>query len=311
MSDLSALLRHWRGNWNAIRYMFAHHDLRTFARLMDDHLRAMFRAKIGRKRYEVLDARLLNTQRKSSRVFVFGSGYSLNEMTDAEYARISKDDSLGFSGSIYLKRLNLTYLLLRAWTETSAGSLAWRNDADEVVGAIVANDQLKETVFLLQEGLTAIFPNRLIGEGLWPIDRRLCFFRSDKISKYPHRDYRQGVVHGSSTLCSAISMAVGLGYDEIVLVGVDLYDNRYFWLPPDKTLGWSESERKLVAADRTIRGAKVTGVHNTVNNGVVAMLADWRRHLLSKYNIELKIYNPESLAASALPLFDRMHESRH
>jgi hypothetical protein len=304
VSDLLAVLRHWRGNWNAIRYMFAHHDLRTFAQLMDDHLRAAFRAWVARRDYRVLDTAALRARKKSRRVFVFGSGYSLNEMNDDEYARIGREDSLGFTGSIYLKRLDLTYLLLRAWTETSAGSLAWRKDADEVIGAIVANDRLKDTIFVLQEGLTAIFPNRLVGERVWPADRSLSFFRSDKVSKYPHRDYRDGVVHGTSTLCSAISMAVGLGYDEIVLVGVDLYDSRYFWLPPDKTLGWSASEGKLVAADRTVRGAEVTGVHNTVNNGVVTLLADWRRHLLSAYGVEMKVYNPRSLAAGALPVFD-------
>jgi hypothetical protein len=286
-------------------WILRNHPVPIAARLLAELARARWGMQRERHAYAELSLRDFMARRRSRRVFVFGSGYSINEIPDDEWARIARDDTIGFSGSIYLKRVALTFLLLRAWTETSAGTLAWRKDANEVLGAIASNPFLARTAFALQSGLTAIFINRLIAHRMWQRERPMYFYWVDRVSRLPHRDLGQGIVHGKSTLCSAISLAVGLGYEEIVLVGVDLYDSRYFWLPPDKTLGWSEQDGKLVASNVTARGAPVTSTHNTVHNGIIDYLGGWHRHLADRHGVTLSVYNPRSLLTRTMPVFRR------
>lgn len=302
---MTAQVKHLAAVGHALLWTWRNHDVATFLRLVGENYKARRMAARATADYDVLDDNGLRGCKTSGRAYLFGSGYSINDLTDAERAEFAKHDTIGFSGSIYLQKIPLTYLILRAWNETSAGSLVWKKDTEEVLGAIRANPWLDSTVFIFQKGLTAIFSNRLIGHRLWDRSRRLYFYLADKVSPLPHRDLKNGLVHGKSTLCSAISLAVALGYEEIVLVGVDLYDNRYFWLPEDKTLGWSEEEQKLVASDQTVRGAEHTSVHNTVHNGIIQFLGDWNRHLDKAYGVKLMVYNPKSLLAASLPVFAR------
>lgn len=303
MYPLSTQLKHYAATSRAILWMWRNHPYPVFRQLLDEHLDALHRACAAAPAHNMIDRQGILARKTSDRVFVFGSGYSLNDIPDAEWAKFGGHDTLGFSGSIYMKKLPLTYLLLRAWTETSAGSLAWRNDANDVLGVIDANPYLKDTVFAFPEGFTAIFSNRLLGYDLWRREQPTFWYLADKVSQYPHRKLEQGLVHGMSTLCSALSLAVALGYNDIVLVGVDLYDSRYFWLAPDKTLGWSEEEQKLVASDTTVRGAAVVSQHNTVNNGIVDYLGGWNRHLEKHYGARMSVYNPRSLLARTIPVF--------
>jgi hypothetical protein len=307
--SLATTFKHWAATGRALLWMFRHHDVATFRQLVSDHVEARARAAKAAPAYRTLTARQLLSRKRSRRAYLFGSGYSLNELSEEEWQAFAKHDTIGFSGSIYLKKIPLDFLLLRAWTETSAGSLAWKKDAEEVLQAIATNPCLDNTVFTFPQGLTAIFTNRLIGHRIWNEKHQVYFYLADKVSQRPHRDLRQGLVHGMSTLCSAISLAVALGYDEIVLVGVDLYDSRYFWLPSDKTMGWSEQEQKLVASDRTVRGAEVTSPHNTVHNGIISYLGGWQDYLEKRHNVKLMVYNTRSLLTKSLPVFPREQET--
>jgi hypothetical protein len=298
-----ALLRQHAATAHTLIWMIRNHRLSVSSKLITDLVDARLRMACARSEYRELSSGDLLARRTSSRVFVFGSGYSINDISDDQWSRFSRDDTLGFSGSLYMRRVPLTFLLLRAWTETSAGSLAWRKDAEEVLEAMNSNPFLARTTFALQAGMTAVFANRLVGHRLWPRDRDTYFFISDKLSRLPHRNLENGIVHGKSTLCSAISLAVALGYDEIVLVGVDLYDSRYFWLPADKTLGWSAQEERLVPSTHTVRGAAVSSVHNTVINGIVDYLGEWGRGIQQRYGVRLSVFNPRSLLIRTLPQF--------
>ncbi len=53
-------------------------------------------------------------------------------------------------------------------------------------------------------------------------------------------------MHRSGTLFDAISLAYYLGYKKIILLGVDLYDARYFFAPKiNKYMGY-EKEQKYI-----------------------------------------------------------------
>ncbi len=287
-----------------ILWWYRNYPFATFRQLVSEHIESQRRVReVAPKKYQVLDHAELARVKKSKRVFVFGSGYSLNAIGDTEWGRIAEYDTIGFSGSFHLKKVPITYHLFRGWVETSAGSLAWKKETEDVCRLIDSNPWLKDTVFVLQEGFTAIFSNRLIGYEMLPPQYRVAFFLPDKVTRLPHRNMREGLAHRMTGLCSAVSLAVALGYEEIVLTGVDLYDSRYFWLKPDKTLGWSESEQRLVPADLNLRGADAHGTHNTVHNGIIQVMGEWHRFLRERYGVALSVHNPASLLTATVPVF--------
>lgn len=283
-------------------WMFRNQPFRVFAELMRVHWRAWRKAETACARVNLLGEEGLRARKRSDRIFVFGSGYSLNEIPDAEWLRIAECDSLAFSGSFYLRKFPFTYCMLRGWNETVDGVLNWRKDVEEVLGIIDANPFLDDSLFFLQRGFTATFCNHILASGLWNGARPMRRYYTDKAARFPTPG-RWEIAHRAGTLCSAVSLAVSLGYSEIVLAGVDLYDSRYFWLPPDKTLGWSESEQKLVASDTNSRGDAADHTHNTVHNGVIDIMGQWREHLSQNYGVRLSVYNPKSLMARSLPVF--------
>ena len=163
-------------------------------------------------------------------------------------------------------------MILRAWTETLEGNLNWRNDAEEVIKQVNENSYLLGTIFLFPMGPTSTFSNKIFANNLWPSNLKYKFFMSNKLAKLPQFHFKDGLTHSKGTLCSAISLACSLGYKNIVLIGVDLYDNRYFWLPSDKTLGWCEKQKKLMPMDVNPRGLKPDEKHNTATQGIIDVI---------------------------------------
>ena len=49
------------------------------------------------------------------------------------------------------------------------------------------------------------------------------------------RSFNSGIVHGFGSVISVVNIAYLMGWKHIVLVGIDLYDHRYFYLPPNET----------------------------------------------------------------------------
>jgi hypothetical protein len=82
-----------------------------------------------------------------------------------------------------------------------------------------------------------------------------------------------------------------MGWRQIVLVGIDLYDKRYFWLPPNEMRTYEKSNMTLTSSF-------------ICSEKIISMLGSWGKELKSK-GIELTVFNPKSLLADVLPKFDR------
>ena len=98
-----------------------------------------------------------------------------------------------------------------------------------------------------------------------------------------------GLTHSSSTLHDAINAAWLLGWKRIVLVGVDLYDRRYFWLGDDDVRG----------LDRE-RGAVSSDAHSQVDMGFIERIGTWAS-ILAEEGCTLEVLNPRSLLTRTLP----------
>lgn len=78
------------------------------------------------------------------------------------------------------------------------------------------------------------------------------------------------IFHKGATLFDVVNISYILGYKEIVLVGIDLYDRRYFWLERNET---DKCDLK--------RGKTYSDNHATTDN-VLSGLAFWSKYLKLK-----------------------------
>jgi glycosyltransferase involved in cell wall biosynthesis len=256
---------------------------------------------VRHRRYRVIGAAEVRKARRSERVFVFGSGASLNDLTDGEWSTIAEDDVFGFNAFYRQRWVRTDFHLLRGGVY---GELRWRPHGSEVQRLIAANPRYADTIFLLQDEYLGQFANVLVGRGLLPRGARIFRYRTLPGPGLPSRSLADGVRHSPGTLVDCVNLAALLGWREIVLVGVDLYDSRYFWLPTDRTLGYDPAVGNVVPMDlNSIRGNRPEDRHNTATSGVVEQMAAWR-DALDVEGVRLSVYNPRSLLAEVMPVFE-------
>jgi hypothetical protein len=261
---------------------------------------AWIRDRLSRRRYRPLTEEQLRAARRSDTVFVFGCGSSLNELAEEEWELFREHDSLGFNAFFRQDWLPVGFHLFRVGV---LESLRWRPYAELAGRSVAESPHYRDTIFLLQEGYMAQFSNQLVGHRLLPEGAPVFRYRTARGKGLPNRSLRDGVRHIAGTLDDAVSAAYAIGWKEIVLVGVDLYDSRYFWLPADKTSTSDPATGEAIAADvNTYRGLRAEDLHSTAQHGVVDLMADWAEHLAGE-GVRLSVYNPRSLLASVLPVY--------
>lgn len=284
-------------------------QLRTLReRGLIEHLRwngilvdAAVRERLHRSRYVTLSDRELLDSRKSETVFVFGSGYSLNDISADQWRAIALHDTFGINMAIHEKWVRMDYHLLRGGVEGS--SLKWRAYAADFCQTIAANPQFRTTIFLLQGEYYGQFANQIVGYALLPPGSRIYRFHTSREDGLPTHSLRQGLRHVAGTLSDAVNAAVLIGWRHIVLAGVDLYDSRYFWLGPDEVLDMDPATGLLRTARINVRGHRATDAHNTAQNGIVQTMGEWREHLEREHGVKLSVLNPRSLLADVMPVY--------
>lgn len=245
----------------------------------------------NRQHYRFADEAELRARRRSDTVFVFGSGASLNELSEDDWAEIARHDTFGFNWFVHEHFVRCDFHLVRGIPDTDLDPSVWRPQLEEYFCLVRANPLFAETVFLVHGGFRAINGNRAIGHRLLPQTNPVFRWRTDVRKELPSRSFGDGLVHGHSTLQECINAAYLLGWKRIVLAGVDLYDRRYFWLAPDET--------------RSVdfrRGAVASETHARVASGMVETLGRWRQWLAAE-GVELEVLNPRSLLAETLTVF--------
>jgi len=245
--------------------------------------------RLNRSRYRTLSESELLGTRTSDTAFVFGSGRSLLEITPDEWQRIAACNTLGFSEFHRQDFVRADYHMVGEVADEAG--MDHREGLREYARLLGENPHYAGTVLFLQEGWPARDSNELVGRRLLPPGARLFRYRrtSRGVFASPTRSFGEGVTHGWNSAISATNLALLLGYRQIVLAGVDMYDRGYFWLPEgarraNVPLSSSVDEPFPTAAD------------------VVELFRRWR-DLLEPDGVELSVYNARSLLADALPVF--------
>ncbi|HUQ86847.1 MAG TPA: hypothetical protein VM096_04755 [Vicinamibacterales bacterium] len=256
-------------------------------------LPAQLRAWVGflsnKHHYELLTEAQLRDSRRSDTVFIFGSGGSLNDISASEWRAIEAHDTFGFNWFVHQQFVRSDFHVVREIGEWQD----WRSDIRRYFDLINSNPRFANTRFLVQTGLGGVNGNRAIWLRLLPRLRRVFLFRSHRGSRLPSTSLADGVAHTEGTLSDCINLAALLGWRHIVLCGVDLYNRQYFWLP---------------SGEPRHGDSTTVGPHNTAIGGIVDSVGAWRE-FYARQGVSLYVYNPKSLLAQVLPVWQRPAET--
>jgi hypothetical protein len=262
---------------------------------------SLLRDRVNRRAYVGLSEAQACAARRSDTVFVFGSGASLNDIAPSEWEAIAEHDTFGFNAFYHQQWVRVDFHLIRGGTY---GSLSPVARAEELRGALRSNPRYAETIFVLQDDYLGHYANFVVGRSYLPTAARLFRYRTAFGVGPASRTFAEGIRHAPGTLVDVVNCAYCLGWKEIVLVGVDLYDSRYFWLPPDQTLTHDPTGQNIVAGSvNAMRGNRPQDVHNTIRGGIVELMTGWGAQLADD-GVTLSVYNPRSLLADVLPVFE-------
>ena len=245
--------------------------------------------------YKYLTHDQLIKEKSSNKLFVFGSGYSLNEIPAKEYESINRFDTLGYNQIFKQDFVDLTFYLFREVGPHKG--VAQVNDTLEDFRMNIKRQRFANTVYLLQDDLTAKMSIEAETRFLMPKGSRLAKYKtySGKLVP-PPENLRDGLVHFGTTLADSLCFGYQMGYEEVVLCGVDLYDRRYFFLNDEETHLTDKG-----------RGESKDSKHST-SNPVTSLVETWL-HIFQKKGIKISVHNPKSLLTKILPVFDKNYSN--
>ncbi len=123
------------------------------------------RDRLFRRRYTLLDEAGVRAARRSERVFVYGSGASMNDIPSDEWAAMAEHDTFGFNAFYWQQWIRVDFQLFRGG---AYGALRPDHRAEELSAAIRANPRFAETVFVMQDDFLGHYANFVVGRGYLP-----------------------------------------------------------------------------------------------------------------------------------------------
>ncbi|MFT4304531.1 MAG: hypothetical protein ACMXX8_00420 [Candidatus Woesearchaeota archaeon] len=229
--------------------------------------------------------------KKSDTIFIFGSGYSINDISKNEFKKICEHNTLSFNWFHNKEIIPIDYYIVR-----------------EIVDDFNLNS--KYSISRINKYFSNLKKNNLINSFLFvnintdtfPYIIKNKFLKKRKFKLYenqfrppyltPKIKNNNKIFHGGATLNDAIHLAYQLNFKNIILVGVDLYDRRYFWL----------NENEIRKDTDLIRGAKYSDIHNTTNI-IIKTIKEIKKQL-KKEKVNLYVYNEKSLLNKILPVYN-------
>ena len=176
-------------------------------------------------------------KKTSSLIFVIGSGWSINSITPEEWEIIGKYNTIGFNWSC-LHSFEPTFFLIR-----EQANLPQRKHKGETIKTLIKRvNRYKNTGCIICD-VRKHTPRAYAFHKDRRINAQCILVRDNKNKKYSRKlhkyfkldPFEHGLIHGRCTMYNVLHLVTYLGYQQVVFIGVDLRNSRYFWLGPKET----------------------------------------------------------------------------
>ncbi len=202
---------------------------------------------------------ILQKRQKSEKLFIFGSGSSINELNHSNYEEINRNCSIGINKWIFHDFVTNYYMI-----ELTADDNL--NQKFKLKILFLQKNKIKNPIFLIHKG--RINPKKIKTwmQGMDPKSVFLYeYIRPDTFKKNVKSQFAKTLellsninkksnvltLGVGATLERAISLTLLLGYSKIIILGIDLKNTKVFWSKKDKNFKDIES------------GQNVSGYHLT------------------------------------------------
>lgn len=251
----------------------------------------------------IMDIEDIKKSRCKDTIFIMGSGYSINDITREEWQHMEDaGDIFSFNYFFKCKFVPTNYHICgEIGGAPNYGSILRNSEHRKSIkyyyDELFSNPYYKDTIYFLRYGVDN--KKMPVPIAIWALlflkafkNKQVCPYRIviQKDTILEPSDNIYAISHYIATLSDAINISYILGYKKIVLVGIDLYDQRYFWLERNET-------RDIVLK----KGKTYSDIHGTADN-VLKGMSVWNEYLIKK-GVRLYIYNPRSLLNKVLPIY--------
>jgi hypothetical protein len=254
--------------------------------------------------------------KKSDTLFILGSGPSINLIKPDEWAHIAQCDSVGFNRWMAHDFIPTYYFVQFVKSKALMHLITTRSEAYSKVPFLIRGDYFAEGKLLLGElpELDFLKSHELFYVREYPISSR-CAIKPEKL--FRHTETLGLLKHGviaplvpkwRSTVGLLMSWAYQMGYQKIVLCGMDMQNNEHFWHEDSY-----EERRKMYKLPKIVpdKGGKYktnimafTDEHISPNTVpiYVKSLACWMKERAA---VETYVMNSQTVLFPDLPLYPR------
>lgn len=254
--------------------------------------------------------------KKSDKLFILGSGYSITSLNEKDWEHIKTHDSIGFNAWVFHDHTPTYYCM-----ETPTKSAHF----DAILNALnTKKKQYAKVPFIIQyqhlikstnnyKNLELPKENVYYNAPFMPnttskyLLKKLLQWWASKHSKNMH-----WLIHYSGSLSYIVAMGYMMGYKEIVLLGVDLNDSRYYFQDQGANEG-SKKYAKIHESTMKDMNRMATGsIHDTVNIKrtinygclpIDGYLYSFNK-IMRKKGVKLSIGNKKSRLSEGLPVYE-------
>jgi hypothetical protein len=262
----------------------------------------------------LFDIKKLERFKSSNTLFIMGSGPSICDMSDEQFRHISKHDSFGFTNWTMHDHVPTFYM-----NEFKSRTTELDNCQEQELANLVAKKDLYQNTALIFRAGSTIFKNiKGIEKYGFPFDNVFLaidigvngrnkneFIDSLKLLKnLGIIDINQLMLQKTSSLFRCIIFAYKLGYKKIVLCGIDLTGDQYFFekekekylkkgLIFPKLMAYRNKSHKTNDPEISTGGMAISDVVYATNDV-----------LLSPNSIKLSVSSDQSYFYPDFPLYD-------
>ena len=251
----------------------------------------------------IIDIEDIKKSRRKDTIFIMGCGYSINDITKEEWQHfVDVGDIFTFNKFYKGKFVPINYYICGEMSDAPNYGMILlnskhREEIKSYYDEIFSNPCYKDTIYFLRYKIEPIKAPATVA--LWALFF-LKAFKNKQVCPYRIVSWKGGILepsediyaisHLKATLSDVVNISYILGYKKIVLVGVDLYDRRYFWLERNET-------RDILLK----RGITYSDIFDPTGN-LIKNMEIWNKYLIKK-DVRLYIYNPRSLLNKVLPVY--------
>jgi len=248
--------------------------------------------------------RLLNekqfySKKESDTLVIYGSGYSINNLSKDKIEKFKEFDSIGFNW-FCKSGIPTTFYMLREQTTPSQRNV-YRGEGHRDLLKDLKNAYKDSCLIVIdmKESSNAwrgkrgwsIYTDYFSNDGVVLKERYYKYYKEKQYESFfgaaqNFNIFEEHVMYATCSMSIILNIATWLRYNCLIFVGIDLYDHRYFWL------------KKNELRERTKRIKRKLNKKHFTSNVTLKMVRD-----LHKMNPNIKLYveNPKSLLTEIIP----------